>query len=221
MTPGAQTGIADSALERVIRRTAARRQRLTAGGTQQGRPAGEACQLCGQPVPERHRHVVDTERGEPLCACYPCSILFDRDQASLGHYRLIPDRRMRLSGLSPSSLGVPVGLAFFVRQGDGRVVAHYPSPAGATRWDVDTDAWNSVVRGCPALAELAPDVEAALVNTARGRTEAWLVPIDDCYRLVAAVRQHWRGLSGGDRVWPEIDRFFEELRRCDGADPGR
>ena len=220
MMPGAPPG-GSGALERVIRRTATRRQRLAAGGGRPRQPADERCQLCGQPVPGRHRHVFDTERAEPLCACYPCSILFGKDQASQGHYRLIPDRRIRLSGLSPSALGVPVGLAFFVRQAEGRVVAHYPSPAGATRWEVGRAAWNSAVRGCPALADLAPDVEAALVNTARGRADAWLVPLDDCYRLVAIVREHWRGLSGGDRVWPEIERFFDELRRCDGADPGR
>ncbi|HYZ57212.1 MAG TPA: DUF5947 family protein [Streptosporangiaceae bacterium] len=192
------------ALERVIRRAAARRQ--------QSGQARQCCQLCGQPVPDGHRHLVDTHSGEPLCACYPCSVLFNRDQASQGHYRLIPDRRIRLTGLSTTALGVPVGLAFFVRQADGRVVAHYPSPAGATRWEIDPGAWGRAVRECPALADLAPDVEAALVNTARGRDEAWLVPLDDCWRLVAIVRQQWKGLSGGDQVWPEIDRFFDELR---------
>jgi hypothetical protein len=25
------------------------------------------------------------------------------------------------------------------------------------------------------------------------------------------IRQEWRGLSGGSRVWPAVDRFFEEL----------
>jgi hypothetical protein len=37
------------------------------------------------------------------------------------------------------------------------------------------------------------------------------VPIDDCYRLVALIRQEWRGLSGGTTVWPAVDRFFTEL----------
>jgi hypothetical protein len=37
------------------------------------------------------------------------------------------------------------------------------------------------------------------------------VPIDDCFALVTLVRREWRGLSGGTRVWPEIDRFFAAL----------
>jgi hypothetical protein len=114
-------------------------------------------------------------------------------------------------GLAPAALGVPVGLAFFVRHADGSVSAHYPSPAGATRWTVDPAAWATATSGRPELAGLAADVEALLVNTARGRQDAWLVPIDDCHRLVAVVRRHWKGLSGGDLVWPRIEQFFDEL----------
>jgi hypothetical protein len=55
-------------------------------------------------------------------------------------------------------------------------------------------------------------VEALLVNTARDRREYWIAPIDDCYRLVAIVREHWRGLSGGTQVWPAIDAFFAALQ---------
>jgi hypothetical protein len=68
-----------------------------------------------------------------------------------------------------------------------------------------------VVNHCPALGTLAPDVEALLVNTARGAQHHWLVPIDDCLRLVAVVRQTWKGLSGGNQVWPAVERFFAEL----------
>jgi hypothetical protein len=156
-----------------------------------------------------------------MCACYACSVLFQREEAGHGHYRLVPDRRIRLTGVSPAVFGIPVGLAFLVRQADERVIAHYPSPAGATRWEIEPDAWERAVRDCGDLTGLVPEVEALLVNTARGRTEAWLVPIDDCYRLVAVVRRLWRGMSGGDRVWPEIERFFEGLRRCHGTDSDR
>jgi hypothetical protein len=55
-------------------------------------------------------------------------------------------------------------------------------------------------------------VEALLVNTARGAAECWIVPIDDCYRLVALLRREWRGLSGGSRVWEEVRTFFAGLR---------
>jgi Fe-S cluster biogenesis protein NfuA len=171
----------------------------------------ETCDLCGQRLPGNHRHMLDTASGELICACQACCILFDRDQASDGHYRLIPPQRRPLPALVPASLGVPVGLAFFVRHTDGSVAAHYPSPAGATRWQVDEDRWREAVRASPEIGDLAPDVQAVLVNTAGGRAQAWLVPIDDCYRLVAVVREGWEGLTGGDRVWPEIERFFAGL----------
>ena len=192
MTPGA--------LERVIREAGARR-----------RQAADRCDLCGQPVPADHRHLVDTERGEPLCTCRPCSLLFVNDAAGQGNYRLIPGRRRRLPPVPTEGLGVPVGLAFFVKRGDGTVLAHYPSPAGATRWEVDRSAWQEVAAGSPQLRTLATDVEALLVNTARGRRHHWIVPLDDCFRMVAVLRREWRGLSGGSRVWPAIDRFFAEL----------
>jgi hypothetical protein len=171
----------------------------------------ERCDLCAAPVGERHRHLLDEERGELLCTCRACTVLFGRDAAGGGHYRLVPESRRRLPALSPRELGVPVGLAFFVRDADGAVTAHYPSPAGATRWDVEPSTWQAMVRRCPDLADLAPGIQALLLNTARGRAEHWLVPIDDCYRLVAVIRREWRGLSGGSTVWPAVDRFFAEL----------
>jgi hypothetical protein len=186
-----------------------------------GRGAPEHCDLCAEPIPDAHRHLLDTDADAVLCACTACSILFGRDAASNGHYRLVPDRRERLAGVDPGLLGVPVGLAFFVRRESGAVLAHYPSPAGATRWEIEPDAWQSVVRTSPGLAGLAPQVEALLVNTTGDRREAWLVPVDDCYRLVAVVRREWTGLTGGDRVAPAIERFFDELGRRYGQDPGR
>jgi hypothetical protein len=58
-------------------------------------------------------------------------------------------------------------------------------------------------------------VQALLINTTRGAQEHWIVPIDDCFRLVTVIRGEWTGLSGSDRVWPAIDRFFA------GLDPTR
>jgi hypothetical protein len=45
--------------------------------------------------------------------------------------------------------------------------------------------------------------------------------LPDCYRLVASVRRQWRGFSGGERVWQDVEDFFDELRRRDGTDTGR
>jgi hypothetical protein len=78
---------------------------------------------------------------------------------------------------------------------------------------MDATTWQALVAAWPQLAEIAPAVEALLVDTARGADEHWIVPIDDCYRLVAVIREHWTGLSGGREVWPAVDRFFAELAR--------
>jgi hypothetical protein len=118
---------------------------------------------------------------------------------------------VRLAEVSTTALGIPVGLAYFVPDADGSVVAHYPSPIGATEWEVDPGAWQEALRQRPELAGLQRDVEALLVNTARGRNHHWIVPIDDCFRLAAVVRREWSGLSGGSTVWPAVDRFFAEL----------
>jgi hypothetical protein len=192
--------VASSGLERIIRRAGTRRAE-----------AAEHCDFCSAGLAERHRHLLDTDRNEPMCVCQACSLLFARDAASAGHYRLVPDRRTRLPAFSTKELGVPVGLAFFVPQESGEVIAHYPSPAGATQWEVDPEAWAGVQKECPAVATLEPGVQALLVNIARDRRQHWLVPIDDCFALVAVVRREWKGLSGGSTVWPQIDAFFEQL----------
>jgi len=189
--------VSPGALERILSRPVA--------------DGGEHCDLCGAVLPDRHRHLLDTRDRSVRCACRPCSLLFTRDAASVGHYRLVPERRVRLAAVDTKVLGVPVGLAFFVPHDDGTVTASYPSPAGATQWEVSPEAWRQVRERCPHVGSLEPEVEALLVNGVRGRTHRWIVPIDDCYRLVAVVRREWRGLSGGSRVWPEIDGFFDSL----------
>lgn len=174
--------------------------------------AGPSCDLCAEPLASDHRHLLDTDEDGLLCACRACVLLFGRPAASEGRYLLVPQRRGRLPEISPAALGVPVGLVFFVTGPDGHVIARYPSPAGATQWDVPAQQWADAVTACPPLRGVVPQVEAVLVRATPGRAQAWLVPIDDCYRLTAIIRQHWKGLSGGDQVWLEIDRFFDGLR---------
>jgi len=188
------------ALARVIRAPADRRT-----------PDAEHCDLCRVPVEQGHRHLFDTRSERLRCACRPCSLLFTGEAALDGRYRPVPRRRVRLPAVDTHALGVPVGLAFFVPRPNGAVTAHYPSPAGATRWDVDGAAWQGTVTRCRPLGTLVPDVEALLVNTARGLSHHWITPIDDCFRMVALVRREWEGLTGGGRVWPAIEEFFTEL----------
>ena len=63
------------------------------------------------------------------------------------------------------SLQLPINLAFFLPSTPaGRVVAFYPSPAGATESLVPLEAWQTLIDDNPVLGNLHPDVEALLVN---------------------------------------------------------
>jgi Family of unknown function (DUF5947) len=180
--------------------------------------AQERCELCSEPIPPEHRHLLEVSTREMLCVCRPCSILFDREAASEGRYRLIPDRRLFLEDFEMSdaqweSLRVPVDMAFFFYSTPAeRVVAFYPSPMGPTESLLKLGAWEELEDSNPMLKEMERDVEALLVNRVRGAREHFLVPMDECYSLVGLIRMRWRGLSGGREVWEEIGRFFEQLR---------
>jgi hypothetical protein len=184
----------------------------------------ERCELCGEPIPPEHRHLIDLETRELMCSCRACSLLFDREAAGGGHYRLVPERRLRLDGFRLPDpvwerLRIPVDMAFFFRSSaDGRVMAFYPSPMGPTESQLGLEAWDAIQEANPVLETLEPDVEALLVNRARGARRQWLVPLDECYRLVGVIRSRWRGLSGGKEVWQALEDFFENLdRRCKPA----
>ncbi len=113
---------------------------------------------------------------------------------------------------------VPISMAFFFRSTpDARVVAFYPSPAGAIESLLPLETWKDIEAANPIVTEMEADVEALLVNRvghARGFTapEYYLLPIDECYKLVGLIRASWRGLSGGAEVWQEIARFFDEVK---------
>jgi Family of unknown function (DUF5947) len=177
----------------------------------------EQCELCGDPIDQLHRHVLDLRERRLLCACRACVILLDRQGAGGRHFRLVPDTCRLVEGFYLddvlwSRLRIPVDMAFFFRSTPaGRVLAFYPSPMGPTESLLELDAWAELEAANPALGELEPDVEALLVNRARGRREHWLVPIDDCYELVGVIRTRWKGLSGGEEVWEAIGRFFDDL----------
>jgi hypothetical protein len=178
----------------------------------------ELCDFCSEPIPSEHRHLLEVSKREVMCVCQACSILFDREAASLGKFRLIPDRRIffadfQMSDIDWESLRIPVGLAFlFYSTPAGKVQAYYPGPMGATESLLSLDTWEGLVENNPLLKEMEPDVEALLVNRARGARDHFLVPMDECFRLVGLLRTNWRGFTGGKDVWEEIGRFFKGLR---------
>jgi hypothetical protein len=190
---------------------------LARQGTAPAAEEQEHCDLCGLPVPPAHRHVIDLQTRQLLCACRACAVLFDRGAAGGGHYRLVPDRRLRLddfelSDLTWEQLQIPVEMAFFfTSSAHERVMAFYPGPMGATESRLELATWQEVHSANPILSTMEPDVEALLVNRARGARRYWLVPLEDCYQLVALIRTRWRGFTGGKEVWQEIDRFFQDL----------
>jgi hypothetical protein len=177
----------------------------------------EHCELCNAPIPSTHRHLLELSSRELMCACRPCSLLFDRGGVGNGRYKLIPERRLRLEDFAMSEpaweeLRIPVEMAFFFHSSaQQRVLAYYPGPMGPTESLLQLSSWQELEQANPILLELEEDVEALLVNRTRGARRYWLVPLDECYGLVGLIRTRWRGLSGGSEVWKEIDRFFEEL----------
>lgn len=178
----------------------------------------ELCEFCSEPIPGQHRHLLEVSKREVMCVCQACSILFDREAASLGKFRLIPDRRLyfadfQMSDMDWESLRIPVGLAFLFYSTPARkVLAYYPSPMGMTESLLSLDTWDTLVQANPLLREMEPDVEALLINRARGARDHFLAPMDECFRLVGLLRTNWRGFTGGKEVWEEIGRFFNGLR---------
>jgi hypothetical protein len=199
-----------------------------ARGTRNAREAVlERCELCGEPIPEQHRHLLNLDNRELKCSCRACALLFDRPGAGAGRYRAVGDRHLRLDGfvlddVMWAELRLPVDIAFFFEHsGEGRVQAFYPSPMGPTESLLALDSWQQVVAANPVLESMQPDVEALLVHRALGARRQWLVPIDACYGLVGLIRTRWKGLTGGKDVWQAIGRYFDDLDRRSKPVEGR
>ncbi|WP_351224691.1 DUF5947 family protein [Streptomyces sp. NPDC002133] len=183
-------------------------------------PREERCELCGVALPDdRHRHLVDTEKRALACACGPCAHLMDRPGASHGRFRAVPGRYLadpghRIDDNAWELLGIPVGVAFFFRNAAlDRLVALYPSPAGATESELDPSSWQTVLAGTRLAALLEPDVEALLLRRTGGRIQCYLVPVDICYELVGRMRLHWQGFDGGAEARAALDAFFAHVRQ--------
>jgi hypothetical protein len=128
-------------------------------------------------------------------------------------------RDFRMTDAQWEGFALPINLAFFhYDSANAKVTALYPSPAGATESLLSFENWKDLVEENPVLAALEPDVEALLVNRAGGSREYFIAPIDRCYGLVGLIRTHWRGLSGGDAVWNEIEKFFANLSEQTGLE---
>lgn len=177
---------------------------------------GERCDFCSLPLAPEHRHLLELSVRKVVCVCAPCALRFENVEG--GRFRLIPREARRLDGLKLEDalweeLAIPIRLAFvFFRTPPGKMTALYPSPAGVTESLLPLTAWPEITREHPILETLQPDVEALLVNQVAHANEAFITPIDACFELAGLIRLHWRGFTGGEAVWREIERFFSTLR---------
>jgi len=177
----------------------------------------ERCELCSALLPAEHQHLIEPKVRQLLCACDPCAILFSDQQS--GRYKRVPRQirslpRFQLTDAQWDELMIPISMAFlFQSSAEGKIMAMYPSPAGATESLLKLESWDEVVRANPVLLQMTADVEALLINRIAVPNEYYLAPIDECYKLVGMIRAKWRGLSGGTEVWKDIYAFFQSLRQ--------
>ena len=172
--------------------------------------------MCSVELADEHQHLIEPLSRQLVCACDACAILFDGDVEK--KYKRVP-RRIRflpdfhLTDGRWDDLRLPIQLAFFFESTpDAKVVALYPSPAGPTESLLSLDAWDEIVRENPILKKMEADTEALLVSRVGENHAYYIVPVDECYKLVGLIRTHWRGLSGGTEVWREILGFFASLK---------
>jgi hypothetical protein len=183
------------------------------------RPALEHCDMCAAPLDATHEHLFDAGTGQLRCACAACTLLLVTPGARWALVRHRAQRLLdfRLTDEEWQALALPIDLAFFVVDGDGRVTARYPSVAGTIESALALPAWDALVAANPVLAGLQPNVEALLVRRAAEHRDHLIVSLDECYRLVGLIRLHWRGFGGGPEVWAAIDGFFGALDERRGA----
>jgi hypothetical protein len=176
----------------------------------------ERCELCSVSLSPQHRHLLETQSRKIVCACDPCALRFQnvvgsRFKLVSRDARALP--RFQISDAEWEALALPINLAFFFYSTPSeKMTAVYPSPAGATESLLPLTAWKTLAANNPDLSGMLPDVEALLANRVGDKRAYFIAPIDKCYELVGTIRKHWKGLSGGEDVWHEIDKFFAELQ---------
>jgi hypothetical protein len=178
--------------------------------------APEICEFCSIGLASQHRHLIEIANRKIICACDPCALRFEN--VVEGRFKLIPRDahalpNFQITDAQWENLSLPINLVFIFQNGQtGKPTAAYPSPAGATESLLTIQNWQTIVAENPELENLQPDVEALLINRVGAARDYFIAPMDVCFELVGLIRKNWRGLSGGDLVWTEIEIFFNRLR---------
>jgi hypothetical protein len=176
----------------------------------------ERCDLCSTELAPEHPHLIEPKNRQISCACQSCAILFTNQTD--GRYKRIPHETkylpdFRMSDSQWNDLTLPIQLAFFFKSSaEERVIALYPSPAGAMESLLTLEAWEDIEIENAVLQKMETDTEALLVNRVGEAREYFVAPIDKCFELVGLIRLKWTGLSGGTEAWNEIAKFFENLK---------
>jgi hypothetical protein len=185
-------------------------------------PNRERCELCGSGLLPDHSHLVELAARKLVCSCEACAILFSHHPG--GKFKRVPRRvrslpQFQLSEAAWNSLMVPINMVFFYRSSvENRVIALYPSPAGAMESLLPLAAWNDIVASNPILQQLEADVEGLFVKRlGNSAPRYYLLPIDECFELVGLIRMHWKGLSGGTEVGEKLAEFFARLETRAGG----
>ncbi len=172
----------------------------------------DRCDLCGAGLAPRHDHLVEVANRKLSCACQACAILFDgagqRYKRVPRHIRPLPG--FRIEDRQWESLRIPINMAFVFRSSaSGSLIAMYPSPAGPVESLLPGELWDEIAAANPAVATMETDVEALLINrlgpiNGFPEHQYFLLPIDECFKLVGIVRANWQGFSGGEKMWQTL-----------------
>ena len=184
--------------------------------------AAERCELCSLEIASEHPHLIEPVARKLVCSCDACALLFSGRADA--RFKRVP-RQVRLLA-NFQIVRCPVGQS---DDSDQHGIL-FPQQPGGNGWSPcipvrlarrsRCSRWRPGVRSrrrIQQIEKMESDVEALLVNRighARGFTgaEYYVLPIDQCFKLVGLIRSQWRGFSGGTEVWQKIAEFFAELR---------
>ncbi|MDQ6616788.1 MAG: DUF5947 family protein [Actinomycetota bacterium] len=180
---------------------------------------GQWCELCGDPIPDAHSHLIAMKARTMTCSCRPCYLLFTSDGSGGRQFRAVPERYLtfpdfELSEALWEALEIPGGMGFFLLSSERNgLAAFYPGRAGARESLLSLEVWEEVVAANPSLGTIVADLEAVIVRWAQADDypKCYLAPVDACYRLVGVMRKGWQSSDGGREARQAIEAFFDDI----------